>query len=180
MGGELVRLAYTTSFQLDEWQTPLLSNERAVLVFMCSTAMDGDSPPRYWAGREALARYALGRVVPSDSDENKNARRSIFESVRQAVEGLVAKGVIARVGSAYPGRSQEYTITLDQVCKPSAGEQGALVPFASSPCAISKESLSMAQGDIGPETKETQTQRDNPDSSKRAPYVLPVDNTKAA
>lgn len=195
-----MRLAYAASFLADERTAPvtlrrrqadgtpvtfttlqpdsLTMNERAILLLMCSTAYDTDKPPRYWRGRDYLARYALGRTVPAeiegDSPEAIEARRSrdsIHESVRQALSGLIARGFIERLGNAFPGRSQEYAIRVDNL----TSTQGDLRPFARSPWANSKMTLELAQGVHAPETKETQTPRENPESPGRAPYVRPVD-----
>lgn len=124
MGGELVRLAYAASFGADEQGQTLTMNERGVLLYICSTAHDGDAQPRYWGGRSALARYALGRIVPDDA----KAARSIFETVRRALDGLVKRGLLERVGDAHPGRNQEYVIRRDALVRLGGMAQSEVGP----------------------------------------------------
>ena len=198
-----MRQAYAASFLADERTAPvtlrrrqadgtpvtfttlqpdsLTMNERAILVFMCSTAHDGDKPPRYWGGRDALARHALGRIVPeeisgdsSEAIEARKARESIHESVRQALAGLVARGFIERIGSAFPGRAQEYAIRVDNL----TSTQGDLRPFSRSPWVNSKMTLVLGQGVLAPETQNTQTPREHPESPGRVPHVRPVSTTE--
>ncbi len=190
MGSELVRAAYAAFF-FDDEKAALVddprvrrganANERMVLLYMCSIALDDDTPPRYWGGRDSLARHALGRVVPQGDDEaSKKARRSIHESVRQALEPLVTWGAIERLGGAYPGRQQEYAICVRELLQRLQMEQGELAPSASSPWPISKERLSKAQGPLGPETKQTNTKREHQDHPGRAPHLAPVERSDHA
>ncbi|PWC04259.1 hypothetical protein [Agromyces badenianii] len=130
MGGRLVQQAFHASFLATYRGEPFTSNERQILVYMCSVASDTDTPPRYWGGREALAEVALGRRVPSDADDAK-ARRSIFESVRQAVQGLTRRGAIELAATARPGRNQEYVLTVDNSLRPLVFDQAELGPSAS-------------------------------------------------
>jgi hypothetical protein len=130
MGGELVRLAFAVSFAEDERGTPLTMNERGALLYVCSTAHDADRPPRYWGGRDAIARYALGRRVPDGlpSAELRRAQHSINESVRKAVDGLVKRGMLLRAGEAFPGRNQEYLIQVETMLALGRMEQPEIGP----------------------------------------------------
>lgn len=147
---------------------------------MCSTAFDGDKPPRYWGGREAIARYALGRVVPADLPENWKARRSLFETVRKAIDGLITKQAIERIGGAFPGRSQEYAITVENLLINATPTQPEVGSFATGAWVNSNERLSMTQRHVGPETQHTQNPRHEPELTRRAPYVRPVERSEAA
>lgn len=173
MGGELVRQAYAASFIADERGESMERNERDALVYMASTAMDNDPEPRYWGGHEAIARYALGRTMPpgNATEEDRKARRSISETVRVAIAGLVNRGAIQREGEAYPGHSMVYRLTISEDGKP----QGELGASSSSAWGVSKLSLLKPQADNGSETKETQDPIQHPNSSPRAPHLRPVD-----
>lgn len=186
MGSELLKSAYAALWYEDQrastagpqYRAPT-ANNRLVLVYMCSIASDND--PRFWQGREAIARYALGRVVPEgDSDADEKARRSIFETVRQATDPLVVWGALERVGKAFPGRSQEYRLPVHNLLERLRTEQAQLGSSASSPWVIRKESLQKTQAPLVPETKHTKKPRVTPTSPERAPHLQPVDNWEAA
>lgn len=200
MGGELVKTAYAALWHEDARAAAALalgqptsddggslpayrgpnSNERAVLIYLCAIAIDTDAPPRYWGGRDAIARHALGRVVPDGDDaESTRARRSIHESVRQAIEALAAWGAIERIGGAFPGRQQEYAIRVAHLYRELSTAQEQLGPFTSCPWPIRKASLRKTQAHLGPETKNTNNQERHQDHLPAATYVLPVDNTQA-
>src|SRR5690349_10511255 len=121
MGGRLVSSALAASFMALHRGEPLTSNERLVLLTMCANAKDTDNPPRYFGGRELLAELALGRRVPPPSDEK--ARRSLFETVRKAVQGLVRRGYITPMGGGYLGQTREYAITVDNLLSPADLDQ---------------------------------------------------------
>lgn len=171
MGGELARAAYAASFQLDERGETLTMNERAVLVYMCTIAHDSDRPPKYWGGREAIARYALGRTANDNS-------RSTHEIVRRAIDGLYQRGAIDRIGTAYPGRSQEYAITLESLNSLPTMAQRQIGPSATSDWPIDNATLQMAQRHVGPETHKTNTQRKTTDHPDETPHLRPVENDK--
>lgn len=116
MGGQLVKRAHTAFHLATQRGNPFSSNERHVLLYMCAVAMDTDEPPRFWGGREVLAEVALSRKLPPE--DGLAERRSIFESVRKAVAGLVKRGALEMVGGAHPGRRQEYVLTVDN-CLPA-------------------------------------------------------------
>lgn len=184
MGSELIRSAYAALWYEDrrattagpQYRAPNM-NERAVLIYMCSIASDND--PRYWGGRNALATYALGRHVPeSDSPADIKVRRSIYESVRQALDPLVTWGAVERVGDAYPGRAQEYRLPVHNLLARLIDEQALLGPFASCPWPIRKQRLQMTQAPLGPDTKHTKEPRETPTSPRRAPHLQPVDNSE--
>jgi len=183
MGGELVRQAYAASFAADQQGNGLTMNERGALLYVCSTAHDSDKPPKFWGGRDSVARYALGRVLPDREDtslEAARARRSIYESVRKALDGLVARGLLQRVGIAHPGRSQEYFVLVDKWLMESLTMQPEIGSSATGDWAMSNVTLQMTQPGIGPETHNTHTQERNPHHLERAPHLLPVEKNGEA
>jgi hypothetical protein len=183
MGGELVRQAYAVTWECDRLGWVLTMNERAVLLYMCSRAMDNGQPPVFFEGRDALARRALGRVVPSEDDVTDAAqkeRRSIYESVRQAVRTLVLLEAIVRPGAAYPGRSQEYHIAVQTRAFELRRQQAELGSLASRAWVNNKESLLKTQAHIGPKTLETLETNSQPKLVTRTPHVRPVESGTAA
>lgn len=114
MGGRLVREVFFASTLATERGEPFTANERQVLLYMASTAHDDDPEPRYWGGPEALAVSALGRRLPAAAEDAK-ARESILKSVSIATRGLVRRGALQLVGSAHPGRRQEYLLAVENL-----------------------------------------------------------------
>lgn len=104
MGSRLVKRAYAYAVDV-----PLHPNEFRLLAWMCLTALDEDSPPRYFDSREASA-IALGRRVP---DEDSPERSAAFEAVKVAVRGLAAVGAIRRLKAGHRGQRAEYAIEID-------------------------------------------------------------------
>jgi hypothetical protein len=110
MGANLVGRAIAYAVDV-----PLQPNEFRLLVGMCLTALDSDTPPRYFDSREASA-LVLGRRVPDHSPGNDAASReraAAFQSVKMALAGLVKVGAIKRARAGGNGRRAEYTIVLD-------------------------------------------------------------------
>lgn len=98
---------------------PLKPNEFRLLVAMALTALDGDTPPRYFDSREASA-VALGRRVPdalpADHPDFRlvdDERKAAFSAVRQAIDGLVKLEAIERLKAATNGRRAEFALRLD-------------------------------------------------------------------
>jgi len=104
MGSRLVKRAYAYAVDV-----PLHPNEFRLLAWMCLTALDEDSPPRYFDSREASA-LALGRRVP---DEETPERSAAFESVKVAIRGLTTVGAIRRRKQGHRGQRAEFDIVLD-------------------------------------------------------------------
>lgn len=115
MGARLV--AKAIAYAVD---VPLKPNEFRLLVGMSLTALDQDSPPRYFDSREAssitLGRRVRDEVHPDDPDhaEIELERNAAFSAVKQAVSGLIKLQAIRRLrmGSRYAGRA-EFALTLD-------------------------------------------------------------------
>jgi len=177
VGGTLVKLAYAACADEGMYGQPLTMNERGVLIYMCAVAMDDAKPPRYWGGRESIIKYALGRDLPAKPTKGspdpaaEKLRRSIFE-----IDGLIARKAIERIGEAYPGRNQEYAITVDNLLEVNRPKQGQIGSLASTDWAKNNLSLPKTQPHIGPETKQTNRPTEKPKSSRRAPHFEPVDN----
>jgi hypothetical protein len=107
VGGQLVKMAFAAAFYETHRGRPMTKNEVLILVYMASLAMDTDAVPAYWGGQDTLGECALFRRV-----DDRATCRSVRETVRVAVKGLVERGAIKRLGGGYPGRSAEYAITL--------------------------------------------------------------------
>lgn len=97
-----------------------------VLLFMAVRSLDDDRETQsarvFWAGRETLAREALGREIPDDpgssdlSAEAKAARKvrhAAFVAVQDALSALIAAGAITRLRAGRWGRQAEYRLNLD-------------------------------------------------------------------
>src|SRR3954452_2490781 len=99
MGAGNVSAAYAV------WSHRLKDQHRAfrVLLYMANVAKDGDTPPRFWGGRDALA-LALGRRPTT-----KPQQHAAYEAARAAVDELVAVGAIECTGRPRPGRNAEYS-----------------------------------------------------------------------
>jgi hypothetical protein len=183
VGGELVRLAYAASRLESVRGNPLTPNERAILLYMCAIAHDNDALPRYWGGQDALAEFALGRIVPQRNDDDVDVtkqRRSIHESVRKAVGGLVERGAIERVGEAFPGHSMEHQITVENLLQRPGMEQRHIGSSATTRWVNNNHTLSMTQPHVGPETKETHKTKRTPRSPTGAPHLRPVESGQAS
>lgn len=116
MGSENVRKAYALWGDLDD--APFRA-----LVYMALVAMDGDAPPLFWQGREALA-VALGRNTPDKpGDGDSRARRESidairaadFQAVKRVISVLISKGVVAVHQRHAPGRPAVYSLHLDRM-----------------------------------------------------------------
>lgn len=110
MGAGLVgrALAYGADIQLNP-------NEFRLLVGMCLTALDADSPPRYYDSREASA-LILGRRVANATPEDEDAERereAAFKAVKVALNGLVKVGAVKRLRVGGNGRRAVYGMVLD-------------------------------------------------------------------
>lgn len=81
-----------------------------VFLFMAQLASDKDRAPVYFGGWERLAKEALWRDAPEESDVR--AQRSQKEQVRQAIAQLECAGLIERVGNGHRGRRAEYLLRL--------------------------------------------------------------------
>jgi hypothetical protein len=119
VGARLVGKAY--GFAVDH---RLTGREMRLLTWMALTALDDDSPPRYFAGRESSA-LALGERVPdepepSDPDAAAKAamRDAAFQRVKVATAGLVKAGAIARLHQGREGRAAVFAVTLGDTAKP--------------------------------------------------------------
>ncbi len=169
MGGQLVKLAYAWSFLQDERGAPLNMNERGVLVYMCAVAIDTDDPPRYWAGHDAIARYALGRRVDDTltAIEAQKQHRSIAESTRRAIRTLEGRGALKRVGGAFPGRNQEYEIRVANLLS----DNDTLGRLTTTDQGIDNERLQTPQSHVRAETKNTNTNREHQDHLNGQPHL---------
>ena len=98
MGSRLVKRAYAYAVDV-----PLHPNEFRLLAWMCLTALDEDTPPRYFDSREASA-LALGRRVP---DEDTPERSAGLEAVKVAIRGLTAVGAVRRRKHGHRGQRAE-------------------------------------------------------------------------
>lgn len=113
MGAQLVRLAFVVGPRHE-----LSSRAFRLLTWVALTALDGDSPPRYFGKRETSA-VGLGLTVedaPDPSDPNyaeiERVRSNAFKQVQKAFAELVAAGLVQRVGHARAGRTSVYTLHL--------------------------------------------------------------------
>ena len=85
MGSANVKAAYAL------WRHRLADTGFTVLAYMALISLDKDDPPRYFGGRHALARQALGRRsrgVESELDE------ADVQAVKRAVRALTSAGAI--------------------------------------------------------------------------------------
>lgn len=92
-----------------------------LLVYMALRSLDADALPRYWGGRDDLAR-ALGRELPPDTDDSPAAERqrtAAYKAVKVAVRQLVDCKAIAPLRRAYSGQRQEWALAL----RPAEGDQ---------------------------------------------------------
>lgn len=170
MGAQLVRLAYA------RW-SHLPDRAFRVLAFMALVAMDADTPPIYFGGRETLSRLGLGRMTPDEparSDRSARAeayrkqRRADFEAVKSAIRELVDAGPVRVVSGAAPGRTAVYSLHLDAATGQSIvgdipGDSSELMGQGE-PVERGRVTLSTGQGDpvewgrvtLPPTTKEEQ------------------------
>lgn len=87
--------------------SPILGDKHRdmrALLFMANTALDGDAPPRYFGGWEALA-CALGFDVEGNPD-------SAERNTKKALSALVKVGAITSSGTARAGVRAEYALNL--------------------------------------------------------------------
>lgn len=87
--------------------SPILGDKHRdmrALVFMANTALDGDKPPRYFGGWEALAG-ALGFDVETNPV-------SAERNTKKALSALTKAGAIVSSGAARAGVRAEYALQL--------------------------------------------------------------------
>ncbi|MFB8893576.1 hypothetical protein [Microbacterium plantarum] len=114
MGSRLVK--QLIAYAID---VPLKPNEYRLMTYMALTALDDDTPPRYFDSREASA-LALGRRVRDevhpdhpDHAEIQLERNAAFSAVKEAVSGLTGIGAIRRLKSGRAGRRAEFAVVID-------------------------------------------------------------------
>ncbi|AVT37401.1 hypothetical protein [Plantactinospora sp. BB1] len=107
MGASNVKLVYTL------WRD-LPDGPFRVLAYMALVSLDEDDPPKFWAGREALA-LATGRVVADrwteDPDELAERRRA-FKAVDRNLKALREFGAIWQIAAPHTGRQAVYGLHL--------------------------------------------------------------------
>lgn len=88
------------------WSSSMADKHRDMraLLFMANTALDGDNPPRYFGGWEAIAS-ALGLNVEGNPD-------SAERNTKKALSNLVKLGAITSSGTARAGVRAEYALNL--------------------------------------------------------------------
>jgi hypothetical protein len=95
-----------------------------LLVFMSLTALDGDDPPTFHRGREALA-VGMGRTVAdrqtTDSAEVAERRRA-FKAVDRMICALKDAGAITQLRPAGPGHAAVYALNLSRNRTPITGD----------------------------------------------------------
>jgi hypothetical protein len=75
-----------------------------VLTQMAVVALDRDTPPTYWVGRDPLVRV-LGRgEKPSEAD---------YQALKRAVSRLLKEGAVAVDKPSGPGHAARYSLHLD-------------------------------------------------------------------
>lgn len=79
------------------------------LTYMALVSRDGDDPPRFYGGRDALA-LAIGRTLTDESTDKE--RNAAYEAVRYATSTLTKHGAIKAANKAHTGRRQEWLLNL--------------------------------------------------------------------
>lgn len=86
-----------------DWSRLLKDRETLVLVHMALTSKDGETPPRYYKGWQAIAE-----AIGLDPDS-----KTAPELVRRSIQALVDAGALVPSGRAYAGVRAEYALALD-------------------------------------------------------------------
>jgi hypothetical protein len=109
VGARNVKTAYANWGHLPHGPFRLLS-------YMSLIALDADTEPKFWGGREALA-IALGRLHTFagsglTEEEREHARETGFLAVKRALRTLKAAGAITPLNVPGPGHQAIYRLNL--------------------------------------------------------------------
>lgn len=97
MGAALAKVAQRDFPELDHGPMRLL-------LHMANTAVDEDTAPVYYRGREAMAQ-AIGRMKPYDKAD--------YQAVKRMLGALIKIGAIERGDGGYLGRNAEWYLQFD-------------------------------------------------------------------
>lgn len=101
---------------------------RMALSALDDTGPHGRPPGVYFAGWEVLA-LALGRTLDSEDErERRKLRRLASETVRRAMQELVALGLVEPLTTAHRGTRQAYRLHFDRTAATPGTEDEHVPP----------------------------------------------------
>lgn len=109
MGANLVGRAIAYAVDV-----PLQPNEFRLLIGVCLTAHDDNTPPRYFDSREAMA-LILGRRIPDAATGVPDTPERVagLKAVKVAMKGLTDLRALRRTKTGGHGRRAEFEVVLD-------------------------------------------------------------------
>jgi hypothetical protein len=173
VGAQLVGKAFAFASRV-----ALKPNEKLLLLWMSLTALDSDTPPKYFAARESSA-LALGRMVPDapdpqdpDATSIEAERNAAFQRVKLATQGLVKAGAIRNVRRGREGSRAEFVLIFGTESVPLESTES--VPLSGSESVPPGGRNPYPQGT----TEEYKEPHPGSTSPRRAPHFRSVDNSE--